>query len=127
LAVPVFACEQAIHVPVHAFSQQKPSTQLPFRHSFEALHALPLAFLPMQAPPEHTFPVRQSVSLAQEVRHAVAEAQTKPPAQDVVVPGTQAPALQLPCGTRFVPVGCDWALVRVVQLACPQAVVGQVH
>jgi hypothetical protein len=99
LAVPVFACAQAMHVPVQALSQQKPSTQLPFRHSFAPLHVLPLAFLPIQAPPEQVLPVRQCASLAHEVRHAVAEAQTKPPAHDVVVPGTQAPAVHEPCGT----------------------------
>ena len=81
----------------------------------------------MQTPPEQAFPVRQLASLAQEVLQAVDEAQTKPPAQDMAVPGTQAPALQVPCGRKVVPVGCDCALVRVVQLASPQAVVGHVH
>jgi hypothetical protein len=117
-----------MHFPVHVLSQQTLSTQLPFWHSLEPLHAFPMVFLPMQIPPEQAFPVRQSASPAQEVRHAVEEAQTRLPAQVVVVPGTQAPALQVPWGTRLVPVGCDCALVRVVQLATPQAVVaGQVH
>jgi hypothetical protein len=127
LATPVFACEHAMHFPVHAFSQQNPSTQEPSWHSLGALHAAPWDFLPVQAPPEQKLPVRQCESLAQEVRQAFEDAQTRLLAQDVTVPGTQAPALQAPCGTKTVSVGCDCALVQVVQLACPQAVVGQAH
>ena len=84
---------------VHELSQQTPSTQLPSWHSLEAAHTLPVAFLPMQAPPEHTFPVRQSASPVHAVLHAVAEAQTRFPEHEVALPATHEPALHVPCET----------------------------
>jgi hypothetical protein len=87
-----------MHVPLHALSQQTASTQLPSWHSLEELHELPVLFLPMQVPPEHTVPVRQSASPAQELLHAVAEAHTRLPEQEVAVPGVHVPAPQVPCG-----------------------------
>jgi hypothetical protein len=126
-ATPVFAREHATHVPVHALSQQKPSTQFPDWHWLLALHAVPLPFLPPQTPDVQAFPTRQSASVAQAVLQAVAEAQTRLLSQDLTVPGKHAPALHVPCGRKVVPVGCDCEFVKVVQLACPQAVVTQVH
>jgi hypothetical protein len=107
LEAPVLAKEQAMQVPVHAPSQQKPSTQFPLRQSLAAVQASPFSFLPTQVPFEHVFPVRQSPSTVQVVLHAVADAQTRPPAQDVAVEGAQAPALHVPLGTKVVPTGCD--------------------
>jgi len=106
-AAPVLAAEHAMQVPVHALSQQKPSTQLPFRHSVAEVQASPFAFLPTQVPLEQVFPVRQSPSVVQVVLQAVANAQTRPPEQDVAVEGAQAPELQVPLGTKVVPTGCD--------------------
>jgi hypothetical protein len=48
LQIPDFAVvnelEQAIHLSVHAFSQQTPSTQKPDEHSLVELHVSPLIF-----------------------------------------------------------------------------------
>jgi hypothetical protein len=48
LQIPDFAVvnelEQAIHLSVHALSQQTPSTQKPDEHSLVALHVSPLIF-----------------------------------------------------------------------------------
>jgi hypothetical protein len=104
---PVLAKEQAMQDPVHALSQQNPSTQFPLRQSFAAVQANPFSFLPTQVPFEHVFPVRQSPSTAQVVLHAMPDAQIRPPTQDVAVEGVQVPALQVPLGTKVVPTGCD--------------------
>ena len=41
LVVAPAATEQALQLPVHALSQQKPSTQLPVPHWLFAVHAVP--------------------------------------------------------------------------------------
>ena len=41
---PLIAALQAVHGPVHAVSQQKPSTQLPEAHCVPVVHAAPLAW-----------------------------------------------------------------------------------
>jgi hypothetical protein len=99
LVVPVFAAEQAMQVPAQALSQQNPSTQLPSRHSLAAEHVAPVAFLPMQEPPEQMLPVKQSPSTVQVVLQAEVDAQTKPPAHEVALAGTHEPPLQVPLGT----------------------------
>jgi hypothetical protein len=43
LAAPVLAFAQALQAPLHADSQQTPSTQLPVVHSTELAHAAPCA------------------------------------------------------------------------------------
>jgi hypothetical protein len=104
-------------LPLHAFSQQNPSTHWSDWHWLLALHALPGAFLPPQTPAVQAFPTKQSASVAQLVLQVVAEAQTRLLGQAVAVPATQLPALlHVPCGRNVVPVGCDCALVKVVQL-----------
>ena len=40
---PFFAALHATHVPAHAVSQQKPSTQLPVAHDVAAVHDAPVA------------------------------------------------------------------------------------
>lgn len=95
-ATPVFAREHATQVPVHALSQQNPSTQLPDWHWLLPLHAVPMPFLPPQTPAMQAFPTRQSASVAQAVLQTVADAQTRLPGQDVAVPGEHAPELHEP-------------------------------
>jgi hypothetical protein len=71
-AAPVSAPAHALQPPVHAVSQQTPSTQLPLAHSEPALHTVPLVLgathtLPTQAPPG-----AQSVTDVHDVLHDVA-------------------------------------------------------
>jgi hypothetical protein len=93
------ADEQAMQVPVHVPSQQKPSTQLPSRQSLPTEQGSPVDFLPTQVPPEQVLPVRQSLSLVQVPLHAVADAQIRPPVHDFAVASGHEPALQLLWGT----------------------------
>jgi len=48
---PVSERAHALHEPVHALPQQKPSTQKPLAHSSLAVHAVPVASRGMQALP----------------------------------------------------------------------------
>jgi hypothetical protein len=49
-AWPVFALLHALHVASHKPSQQKPSTQWPFVHSFIIVQVLPSAFFALHMP-----------------------------------------------------------------------------
>src|SRR6185503_14098421 len=57
LATPVSMLEHALHVPVHAPLQQKPSTQLPLSHVLGSLHGWPTRPrqlpMPLQEEPGH--------------------------------------------------------------------------
>jgi hypothetical protein len=62
---------QASHWPVHAVSQQTPSTQRCDPHWFAPAQAWPCASSGMQMPPEHQVPLEQSESALQLPVHAV--------------------------------------------------------
>jgi len=76
--------EQSVQV---ADAQQKPSTQLPVKHSPLAAHAWPVAFWGVQAPPEQKKPVAHEV--VHEVAHWVLLLHRKPPGQGAA--GRQLP------------------------------------
>jgi hypothetical protein len=61
----------ASHVPPHALSQQKPSTQKPDVHCVDAVHIAPFGFVPRHAPLLQNRPPWQSASVVQLVLHAV--------------------------------------------------------
>jgi hypothetical protein len=65
----VDASEQLRHAPVHAPSQQTPSTQWVDRHSVPAEQGWPFCFGP-QRPLTHAWPASQSASLRQILLHA---------------------------------------------------------
>jgi hypothetical protein len=72
LVPPVLAALHAWHVPSHALSQQKPSTQLPLMHCDDDVQALPLAWSGWQllSLVRHQDVATQPPSLAQLVPHA---------------------------------------------------------
>jgi hypothetical protein len=88
---PEIAAAHAWHWPVHAVSQQKPSTQKPLAHWSFALHvtALPLAPFATQSLPLHQSLGPQSEFEAQVVLHAVAPQANG--THDVVVVASQPP------------------------------------
>jgi hypothetical protein len=63
---------QAWHWPLHAWSQQKPSTQCAFAHWLESVQADPSASFETQVPLEQYDPLEQSASTAHDVLQAVA-------------------------------------------------------
>jgi hypothetical protein len=48
----LFVTSHASHCPLHATSQQTPSTQYPLVHSSEAPHVIPIAFFARHTPTE---------------------------------------------------------------------------
>lgn len=123
LVLPVLALEQAMHRPGQLFSQHTPSTQAPEVHWLAVVQVVPLPFLTVQTPPEQKSPAMQSVSAAQVVLQAVAEAHSRLLAQEPVAPAPQVPMLHVPAPTVVVPVLPLW----LVQLGEPQLEVGQTH
>jgi len=100
--VPGFpATAHELQLPQVADAQQKPSVQLPLKHSVPATQAAPLALRLVQTLDMQVKPVAQSASPAQVVRQAAA-----PQANGAQLIGgcTQAPApLQLPTGVSVDP------------------------
>jgi hypothetical protein len=71
-APPVSAAEQPWHAPVHARSQQNPSTQKPLTHWSLAVHAVPLGACATQALALQKKPLAHWASPVHVVRQAVA-------------------------------------------------------
>jgi hypothetical protein len=72
LAAAVFELAHAMQPPVHAVSQQKPSTQAPVEHWEGSVQAAPCPFTVVQTDPRQKKPEVQSAFDAHEVLHAVA-------------------------------------------------------
>jgi len=72
LAWAVFEPAHAMQPPVHAVSQQKPSTQAPVEHWEGSVQAEPWPFTVVQTDPRQKKPEVQSAFDAHEVLHAVA-------------------------------------------------------
>jgi len=96
---PVLTFEQAMHSPGQLFSQHTPSTQAPDVHWLAVVQVAPLPLLPVQAPFEQKSPAMQSASAAQPVLQAVAEAQSRPPVQELAAAAPQVPVLHVPAPT----------------------------
>lgn len=64
---PFFAFEHALHAPVHAASQQKPSAQKPLAHSAPLAHVTPAGS--WHAPVTHVAGAEQSLSSAHMLLH----------------------------------------------------------
>jgi hypothetical protein len=69
---PVLVCEQAMQLPAQAWSQHRPSTQLPLRQSVATEQAAPICWGGAQCPAMQLLPSAQSVLLEQLVLHEVA-------------------------------------------------------
>ena len=65
----VAASAQLRHAPVHAWSQQTPSTQWPCAHSLDAWHGWPFCLGP-QVLFTQAIPVSQSALVVHDVVHA---------------------------------------------------------
>ena len=68
----VLACEQAMQLPAHAWSQQRPSTQFPLTQSVATEQADPICWGGVQWPPMQLLPSAHSVLAEQLVLHEVA-------------------------------------------------------
>jgi hypothetical protein len=89
LAWAVFEPAHAMQLPVHAVSQQKPSTQAPVEHCEGSVQAEPWPFTVVQTPPRQKKPETQSRFDVHEVLHAVAPQVYEP--HDVLVTVRQTP------------------------------------
>jgi hypothetical protein len=95
------ATAHELQLPQLLDAQQKPSVQLPLKHSVPATQVVPLAFRSVQTFDMQVKPAAQSPSPMQVVRHAVV-----PQAKGAQLEGgwTQAPApLQWPAGVSVDP------------------------
>src|SRR4051812_15968164 len=70
--VPFFVALQALHLPVHAVSQQTPSCANPESQSTGSVDAAPFASAGRQLPDLQMSPATQSARVAHAVLHAVA-------------------------------------------------------
>src|SRR5262245_22004888 len=97
----LFMTAHEVQLPQLAAAQQKPSVQLPLKHSVPAAQAAPFGFRLVQTSDRHVKPAAQSASTPQVVRQAPA-----PHANGAQLTGgcRQVPApLQFPTGVNVEP------------------------
>src|SRR5262249_51996835 len=85
---------QASHWPLHALSQQYPSTQLPEAHAMASVHFAPIALF-AQASPMQRAPGAQSASFAQVVVQATPLSSQRNGVQSIVSGSHSPDALHL--------------------------------
>jgi hypothetical protein len=118
LAWAVFEPAHAMQPPVHALSQQKPSTQAPVEHWEGSVQAEPWAFTVVQMPPRQAKPEVHSAFDVHEILHAVAPHVYVP--HDEVFTVRQAPdPSQVRAGVYVEPE--QDSLTQIVPDQCPHA------